>query len=78
MKLVYEELQLITHIKYSKCKKPLYVSFDYKRNLGDHISELFKYATSKINAPVRAAPYSNISKRCNLINAFFTSQLNYY
>ena len=53
----------------SKCEKLLGVKFDHKLSFDDHISELCKKASRKINALSRVASYMNISKRRILMNA---------
>ena len=47
----------------SKSEKLLGVKFDHKLSFDDHISELCKKASRKINALSRVASYMNISKR---------------
>ena len=61
----------------SKSEKLLGVKFDHKLSFDDHISELCKKASRKINALSRVASYMNISKRRILMNAFFKSQFSY-
>ena len=50
-----------------------------KENLNetDHVSDLCKNASGKINALPRVAPYISISKCHILMNTFFKSQCNY-
>ena len=46
-------------------------------NETNHVSDLGKNATRKINALARVAPYMSISKRGVLMNAFFKLHFNY-
>ena len=50
------------HIYNSKCEKLLGVKFDHKLTFDDHISELCKKASQKVQALPRVTPYLNISK----------------
>ena len=59
----------------SKSEKLLGVKFDHKLSFDDHISELCKKASRKINALSRVASYMNISKRRILMNALFEFNL---
>ena len=61
----------------SKSEKLLRVKFDHKLSFDDHISELCKKASRKINALSRVASHMNILKRRILMNAFFKSQFSY-
>ena len=45
-------------------------------NENDHVSDLCKNASRKINAIARVAPYTSNSKRRILMSAFFKSKLN--
>ena len=51
--------------------------FGYKLKLTNHIDEICKEASLKLNVLARLASYMSISKRRTLINAFFKSQFNY-
>ena len=58
------------------CKKMLGINFDYKLKFTNHIEEICKKASQKLNALARIAPYMGISKRRTLMNALFKSQFN--
>ena len=64
-------------IKNSSCEKMLGINFDYMLKFTNHIDEICKKTSRKLNALVRIAPYMGIRKRCTLMNAFFKSQFNY-
>ena len=65
-------------IKNSSCENMLSINFDYKLKFTNHIDEICKKASRKLNALVRIAPYMGmIRKRHTLMNAFFKSQFNY-
>ena len=64
-------------IKNSLCEKMLGIIFDYKLKFTNHIDEICKKASRKLNTLARIAAYMGIRKRGTLINAFFKSQLNY-
>ena len=64
-------------IKNSSCKKILVINFDYKLKFTNHIVEICKKASQKLNALARIGPYIGIRRRRTLINAFFKSQFNY-
>ena len=53
------------------------INFDYKLKLLNHIDEICKKASRKLNAGARIVPYMCIRKRHSLMNAFFKSQFNY-
>ena len=53
------------------------LNFDYKLKFTNHIEEIFKKASRKLNVLARIAPYMGIRKRRTLMNAFFKSQINY-
>ena len=64
-------------IKISSCEKMLGINFDYKLKLTNHIDEICKKASRKLNALARIAPYMGmIRKRRTLMNTFFKSQFN--
>ena len=63
-------------IKNSSCEKMLGINFDYKLKFTNHIENICKKASQKINALDRIAPYMGICKRRTLMNAFFKSQFN--
>ena len=50
-------------IKNSSCEKMLGINFDYKLKFTNHIEEICKKASGKLNALARIAPYMGISKR---------------
>ena len=56
-------------IKNSSCKKMLGINFDYKLKFTNHIDEISKKASGKLNALARIVPYMGIRKR--RMNAFF-------
>ena len=64
-------------IKNSSCEKMLGINFDYKLKFTNHIEEICKKASRKLNALARIAPYMGIRKRRTLMNAVFKSQFNY-
>ena len=61
----------------SKCDKLLGVHFDNRLTVDYNISRLFKKASKNVNALAIVSRYMNLSKRKNLMNAFFDSQLKY-
>ena len=61
----------------SKSENLLGVKCDHKLSFDDYISELCKRAIRKIYALSRIASYINVSKRRNLMDAFFKSQFSY-
>jgi len=61
----------------SKCEKLLGVKFDHNLSFDDHITELCKKASRKINALARVTPFMNVQKKRVLMNAFFKSQFSY-
>ena len=65
-------------LKNSSCEKMLGINFDCKLKFKNHIDEICKKASRKLNALARIAPYVGIRKRRTLRNAFFKSQFNYY
>ena len=64
-------------IKNSTYEKMLGINFDYKLKFTNHIDEICKKASRKLNALARIAPHMGIRKRRTLMNAFFKSQFNY-
>ena len=60
-------------IKNSTCENILGINFDYKPKFTNHIDEICKKASWKLNAFARIAPYMGIRKRRTLMNAFFKS-----
>ena len=64
-------------IESSSCEKMLGINFDYKLKFANHIEEICKKASQKLNALARIAPYVVIRKRRTLMNALFKWQFNY-
>ena len=62
-------------IKNSSCKNILGRSFDYKLKVTNHIDEICKKASQKLNALARIAPYMGIRERRTLMNAFLSHSL---
>ena len=65
------------NIKNSFSEKLLGITFDCKLKFSNHIEDICKKATRKLNALSRIVPYMDISRRKILMNAFFRSQFNY-
>ena len=55
----------------SKCEKLVGVKLDWKLNFDDHISDVYKKASVKLNALATIAPFIGLSKRRILMNSFF-------
>ena len=53
------------------------INFEHKLKFTNHIDEIYKMVSRKVNALARIASYMGIRKRRNLMNAFFKSQFNY-
>ena len=64
-------------IKNSDCEKLLGVKFNSKHKFDQHIADLCRTASRKINAITRVKPFMNLSKRRLLMNSFFKTQFNY-
>ena len=64
-------------IKNFSCEKMLGINFDYKLKFTNHIAEICKKASRRLNALARIAPYMGIRKLRTLVNAFFKLQFNY-
>ena len=64
-------------IKISSCKKILDINFAYKLKFTNHIDEICRKASRKLNSLARIAPHMGIRKWRTLMNAFFKSQFNY-
>ena len=64
-------------IKNSDCEKLLGVKFNSKLKFDQHIADLCRTASRKINAITRVKPFINLSKRRLLMNSFFKTQFNY-
>ena len=59
------------------CEKLLGVELGWKLNFDDHISDVCKNTSRKLNALARIAPLIGLSKRRILTNTIFNSQFNY-
>ena len=64
-------------IKNSDFEKLLGVKFDSKLRFDQHITDLCRTASRKIQALARVTPFMNLSKRRLLMNSFFKTQYNY-
>ena len=64
-------------IENAKREKLLGIQFDNKLSFDHHLSEICKNASRKLYAVGRVTPCMNLSKRNNLMNAFFNSQISY-
>ena len=49
------------------------INFDYKLKFTNHIEQISKKASRKLNTLARIAPYMGIRKQYTLMNAFFKS-----
>ena len=58
-------------------EKLLGITFDCKLKFSNHIEDICKKATRKLNVLSKIVPYMDIFRRKNLMNAFFRSQFNY-
>ena len=65
------------NIKNSFSVKLLGITFDWKLKFSNHMEDICKKATRKLNSLSRIVPYMDISTRKILMNAFFRSQFNY-
>ena len=65
------------NIKNSFSEKLLGITFDCILKFRNHIEDICKRTTRKLNALSRIIPYMDISRRKILMNAFFKSQFNY-
>ena len=57
-------------IKNNECEKILGVKFGSKLTFDQHISDLCKMTTRKVNALARISPYMNLPKRRQLMDLF--------
>ena len=64
-------------IKNTNCEKLLGIKVDSRLNFNEHLDDIIKKASRKINALSRIIPFMNISKSRILMNSFFNSQFNY-
>ena len=58
-------------IKIRDCEKLLGIKFDFKLRFDQHIKDLCRRTNRKIHALARVTPFTNLSKRCLLMNSFF-------
>ena len=63
------------NMKKSFSEKLLGITFDCKLKFSNHIKNIYKKATRKLNALSRIVPYMNIPIRKILINAFLGRSL---
>ena len=66
-----------TELENTSSEKLLGIIIDSKFNFKEHLEEIIKKASRKVNALSRITPYMNLTKRKLLMNSFFTSQFNY-
>ena len=64
-------------IKNSFSEKLLGITFDCKLKFSNHVEDICKKATRKLNTFSKRVPYMDISKTKILMNAFFKSHFNY-
>ena len=64
-------------IKNSQSKKILRITSENDLKFEDHINNICGKASAKISALSRIAPYMDIPKRKQIMNAFFKSQFSY-
>ena len=55
----------------------LCIILDSKLSFEDHIKDLFKKASQKLNAIARIAPYAYLEKRKTVMKAYIASQFGY-
>ena len=65
----------IANISYEKI---LGIHFDNKLNFNTHVTKLYKRAGQKLHALARISNFMSLKKKKLLMNAFITSQFNYY
>ena len=65
------------NIESSTCQKLLRVKADNKLNFNKHLDGITKKASPKVSAFSRIFPFMNLTKKCFLMNSFFTSQFSY-
>ena len=58
-------------------KKLLRVKADNKFNFNKHLDGITKKASPKVSALSRIFPFMDLTKKCFLMNSFFTSQFSY-
>ena len=64
-------------IKISQSKKLLGITINNDIKFEDHINNICRKASAKISALSRIAPYMDLTKRKQIMNAFFKSQFSY-
>ena len=64
-------------IESTSSEKLLGIKIDSNLNFNEHLDEIIKKASRKVNVLSRITPYMNLAKRKLLMNSFFTSQFNY-
>ena len=64
-------------VKNSHREKVLGVHFDDQLKLHFHLEKLCKNANRKLHTLARVTPYTDLSKKRILMNAFFDLQFNY-
>ena len=65
------------NIDNSTCKKLLGVKVDNKLNFNEHLDEIIKKASRKVRTLSRIFPFMDLTKRCLLMNSFFSLQFSY-
>ena len=66
-----------SNIKNSQSEKLLGITIDNDSKLEDRINNICRKASTKISALSRVAPYMDLPKRKQIMNAFFKSQFSY-
>ena len=64
-------------IKNSLQEKLLGIVIDNRLTFEPHVKNVYKKAGQKLHALARVANYMDISKKCNIMNAFIFSQFSY-
>ena len=65
------------YIESEKERVLLRITIDSNLTFENHINNICKRASQKLNAPARAAPYMNMQKRIIIMKSFITSQFGY-
>ena len=65
------------YIESEKEQMLLGITIDFKLTFENHIYNICKRASQKLNALARVAPYMNIQKRRIIMKSFVTSQFDY-
>ena len=63
-------------IKNSQSEKLLGITIDNDLNFEDHINNICRKASVKVSALSRIAPYVDLPKRKQIMNAYFKSQFS--